>query len=157
VTGPAAGEGLALDPTLRELRLALEAGRDLAAEARQAVQALRPEPDRDGDSLPDPADPDAKPFDIDRYRAALHGAARAAREATALVREARGLAESEAASRRLGQALGGATERGRELVDHLTWRAVQVVLLVALLVAAGLAARFALRRRSARPKPPASA
>lgn len=75
-------------------------------------------------------------------------------EASALVHESRSLAESTTALRNVDEVLNRASrdlERAsKDIVDHATWRAVELVVLVFLLVVAVKVGSFLYRMRSSR-------
>jgi hypothetical protein len=134
---PAKEGGTALDATLREVRAVLEEAQDLSRAVGETVRAVKgPEP-------PAAPAPEGKPFDLEQAR-------RAVRETAELVRETRGLAESPRARENLEEVVDLASRRlgreGRQLANLAAWRAAQLVLLVAAVVAAFKAAAYGLRR-----------
>ena len=98
-------DGQQLPPRLRELRDLLSEGRLLAHEVRQTRQSFT-----------------GPPLQIREYSAAGERFTEAAREATVLVRELRGL-----------------REESRALVDHAAWRVGQLIVLGLFLLFAGTA------------------
>ena len=76
---------------------------------------------------------------------------------TSLVRETRMLAESPSAVRNVDDMLARVSRdvarSGRDVVDHATWRALQLVLVIAVLVALFKGVRLWWRRRTPAPAP----
>jgi hypothetical protein len=89
-----------------------------------------------------------KPTD---YEAVASKVSDAAHSTTSLVRETRMLAESPSAVRNVDEMLARVSRdvarNGRDVVDHATWRAIQLVLLIAVLVAVYQGVRYWWRRR----------
>lgn len=142
-----AGGGGEVDPKLSEIHQLLAEGRDLAHAASETAAAF-------GELMKDrPVDAPGEagtPFDIDAYTTAGAQFSQTLRDATALIREARGLTESETAVRRVEEAVDAATrglaDRKRESIDHIAWRAAQVITLTIVLLALYTALIFWLRR-----------
>ncbi len=132
-----------------ELRTALQAGGATSESVRAAIESLdalvarfeRSRAARDG--------PPARPFDVTEYAEALRELGAAADQLQAL------LAQTDAQAPALARLPAEAAGRIGELVDHLYWRLVQLVLvLVGASVAGALVYRAIAARWPDRPAPP---
>ena len=135
-----------VDPKLREIHLLLAEGKDLVLAARETAGAFAALLQDRPTSQPDAG---AAPFDINAYTAAGAQFAQTLREATALLNEARSLAESESAVRQVedlvNAAARGVADQQRDTIDHIAWRAAQVITLTIVLLALYTALIFWLR------------
>jgi hypothetical protein len=143
---PPSVDGEPLPPRLREVRDLLSEGRVLAQEVRRAAEALA--------GLMHDLDrtETGSASEIRDYAAAGARFTEAAREATVLVRELRGLTESPSAPRQIKEATGEVRREARALVDHAAWRAGQLLVLVVLLWFAGTAGLLLWARTRRRPE-----
>ena len=140
-------DGGGVEPKLSEIHRLMAEGRDLADAASETAAAFgellkdRPE-DQPGNA--------GTPFDIDAYTAAGAQFSQTLRDATALLHEARDLTESESAVRRVEEAVGaaarGLADQQRETIDHIAWRAAQVITLTIVMLSLYTAMIFWLRR-----------
>ncbi|HLY12168.1 MAG TPA: hypothetical protein VKW04_22895 [Planctomycetota bacterium] len=145
LTAPSSQEP-AINSTLQDVKDSLVEARDLVQEVRGLESAVAPLLDRSlapapGERSVDPGTVASKVSD-------------AARDATSLVRETRGLVESRAAMEHIDEVLDRASRKlsqtGAQLINRATWRAVGIVFLVAILVALYRGASFGIQRRQAR-------
>jgi hypothetical protein len=140
-------EGEELDPRIREIHQLLAEGKSLAASATEAAAAfaeLRKDRPLTGAGT--------TPFDIHEYTTASMQFTETIREATLLIHEARGLAESETAVQRVQDVLDATARESarqrRETIDHAAWRAAQLVAFMAALFLLCTVIRLWLRRRA---------
>jgi hypothetical protein len=133
----------AVNSTVREVKDSLSEARGLVGEVHRLEEALQPYLEKANRSSSG-----GKPTD---YEAVATRVNEAARSATSLVQETRMLAESPEAVRNLDDTISRlrrevATSE-REVIDHATWRAVQLIVLIVLLVVLhGVIARFLKKR-----------
>lgn len=125
--------------TLKEIRSTLAEGKEFAVQARDAGKAFEltfdalhrvVEPAREG-----PPAEASKPFDIAEYTAAATEIAKMARDANSLVNDAQTLLVSPAwtkrqedVSRLASETLARAELGSRNVVDHLAWRMLQILI-----------------------------
>jgi len=133
----------AINSTIQEVQESLVQAKELVREVHNLEEAVRPFLEKS------PKDSTSKkPTD---YEAVASKVSDAAHTTTSLVRETRMLAESPSAVRNVDEMLARVSQdvarSGRDLVDHATWRAIEVVLLIAVLVAVYQGIRYARRRR----------
>jgi hypothetical protein len=126
---------------LSDLQTALATGSETAVAVNAAADSLDRLVARFPRREPGTAPPEGRPFDITEYTAAAAEFTGTARQLTALL-EALGREGAPVAA-----AVAGGAEAGRELVDHLFWRAL---LLGLLLIGAALSAALAYRSLASR-------
>lgn len=133
----------AINATIGEVNESLVHAKDLVREVRGLEAAVEPLLNKHNKETPT-----GKPLDLDRMASKVDDAAR---DATSLVRETRGLAESPSAMRSVDEVLGRASrnlvESGQAVIDHAAWRALELVLLVGGLVVAFKAVSYGLKKR----------
>jgi hypothetical protein len=137
----------AINSTIEEVKESLVQAKELVQEVRALQAAVEPLLNK-----PKKAETAGKkPVDINEVVSKVDDVTR---EATSLVRETRGLAESPTAMRNVDEVLGRTTrnisETGREVIDHATLRAVELVALIAVLVVVYKVVAFLIRKRRAR-------
>lgn len=141
----------AVNPTLVELRKVLSEVNALALSVREAVAAFA----ELKESFCRPADS----FDIKEYTAAAAQFAQAIRETTGLLREVRGLTESEQAMRRVERIVEdvarAAAHQRLAAIDHAAWRMALLIIFAAfiLLIYTLLLLRLLSKRRAPTPPP----
>ena len=133
----------AINSTIQEVQESLIQAKELVREVHHLEEAVRPFLEKSPkDSAP------KKPTD---YEAVASKVSDAAHSTTSLVRETRMLAESPSAVRNVDEMLARVSQdvarRGRDVVDHAAWRAVQLVLLIAVLIAGYKGVRYWWSRR----------
>jgi hypothetical protein len=138
----------AINSTITNIREALEQGEDLVKEVRALQTALQPYLEKPKETSGSPK----KSMDVEAVVSRLDDTTR---DATALIRETRGLTESPSAMRNVDDVLNRATQamsqRGQALIDHATWRAIELALVVAVLVAAFKGVSWWLKKRRQKP------
>ena len=141
----------AINSTIEEVKETLVQAKELVREVHALQSAVEPLLNK-----PKKAEPAGKPVDISEVASKID---HVTREATSLVRETRGLAESPTAMRNVDEVLGRTTrnlsETGHEIINHATLRAIELVIVIAVLVVVYKVVAYFVRKRRARP--PASA
>jgi hypothetical protein len=150
-------DGGAVDSNIREIRQILSEGKDLALAAREAAAAFADLRTGSGNTENRPASFEGKEkvatraFDIKEYTAAGAQFAETIREANVLLREARGLVDSEPGMRQVGitveSAARGIARQRLNAVDHTVGRIAQLIILGTLLLLLYTTFLFWLRRR----------
>ncbi len=138
----------AINSTIEDARDALIQAKELIQEIRALQAAVQPLLEKSSAKKKEPA---GKPVDIN------HVADKAddlARGATSLVRETRALAESPSAMRNVDKVLDKTTQNlsdtGHDIINLATWRAVELILLVAVLVIVYKIVSHRIKKRRAR-------
>lgn len=135
----------AINSTIGEVRETVVQAKDLVREVRALETAIEPFLQKSKDK------PAGKPVDIEAVASKVDNVAK---EATTLVRETRNFAESPVAVRNLDDVLGRVGQdinrSGRQIIDHATWRAVELVILIAVLVVVYKVVASLIRRRRAK-------
>jgi len=134
----------AINSTIQEVQESLIQAKELVREVHSLEEAVRPFLEKSPKAPTSQKSTD--------YEAVATKVSDAAHSTTSLVRETRMLAESPSAVRNVDEMLARVSQdvarSGRDVVDHATWRAIQVVLLIAVLVAAYQGVRYWWRRRN---------
>jgi hypothetical protein len=134
----------AINSTIQEVQESLVQAKELVREVHSLEEAVRPFLEK---STSD-AGPKKKSTDYEAVAAKVNDAAQTT---TSLVRETRMFAESPAAVRNLDEMMArmskDVAQSGRDVVDHATWRIIEIVLLIAVLVVLYKAIGFWWRRR----------
>jgi len=125
-----------------ELRGALEAGGTTSGSVRETIEALDAFVARFDRPEPRPAGTASRPFDITEYTDALRQLSDTAQQLQVLIGAADGKVPA------LTQLSDRAAERMTTVVDHLYWRLVQLVLVIAAAVVGGALLYRAVARRS---------
>jgi Holliday junction resolvase-like predicted endonuclease len=138
----------AINSTIQEVQESLVQAKELVREVHSLEEAVRPFLEKPKDAAPKKATD---------YEAVATKVSDAAHTTTSLVRETRMLAESPSAVRNVDDMLARVSRdiahSGRDVVDHATWRAIQLVLVIAVLVALFKGVRYWRRRRKPAPAP----
>jgi len=159
ILGPSLeGAGAAIDPRLLEIHRTLTEGKELALAAHDSAVAVHEVLEtvqklREPSPPTEPGRADSRPFDINEYAAAAIQIATAAREANQLIADTSRLDESQLRSQveqMMDSSARSLAREGRELTDHVAWRAGQLIVLVFVLLLLYTAFAFVLRRRRRR-------
>jgi hypothetical protein len=140
----------AINSTIEDARDALVQAKEFIQEVRGLQQALQPLLEKSGKKAPA-----GKPVDINHV---ADKADDVARGATSFVRETRALAESPSAMRNVDKVLDKTTQNlsdtGHDIINLATWRAVELILLVAVLVVVYKIVTYWIKKRRARAQTP---
>lgn len=139
-----------ISSTIQEVKAIIDDARSLVREAHELEEAVKP-------LFEKPAASPEKGKRVD-YEAVASRVNEAAKSTASLVREARTFTESPEAMGNLDEVLDRVShdvaKSGRAVVDRAAWRLVEIVLLVAVLVALYQGIRFWIRRsRPSKPSP----